>query len=160
MQDTIVRGPMTLQQSMDASAEARMQQNEQYPIEVQGERARATLPLSNKTKQARHKQANRHKRATMWKLTLDHRLLPLPALAGGDAVLLQALLALAVALLVGLGDVLFGDGLFGGLGGDLFVTHGCDGALVEVMCALACLRLRLLVVTAISMTRLTPIRRF
>ena len=62
MQDTIVRGPMTLQQSMDASAEARMQQNEQYPIEVQGERARATLPLSNKTKQARHKQANRHKR--------------------------------------------------------------------------------------------------
>ena len=77
----------------------------------------------------------------MWKLTLDHRLLPLPALAGGDAVLLQALLALAVALLVGLGN-----GLFGGLGGDLFVTHGwrwCGGGDV---CALACLRLRLAVV--------------
>ena len=75
-------------------------------------------PFRSVTKPGRHKQAQTTTIGN--ELTLDHLLLPLPALAGGDAVLLQALLALEVALPVGLAH-----GLGGGLGGDLFVTHGC-----------------------------------
>jgi hypothetical protein len=68
---------------------------------------------------ARHTERQRNK-LNKTQLTLDHRLLPLAALPGGDAVLLEALLALAGALLLGLGD-----GLGGGLLGDAFlVGHG------------------------------------
>ena len=59
---------------------------------------------------------------------LDHLLLALATLAGRDAVLLEALLALEGALFLGLGD-----GLLGGGGGDLFgVGHGWDWAVLIV----------------------------